>query len=61
MKHKAYIQPQSLSFIMKLEQIVASSPTLDVKSGTDNEVTDLENDAATNRKGFAGDMWDYMK
>ena len=43
---------------MKMEHFVANSPTLDINS---EEVTDLENDAATNRKGFAGGMWDDMQ
>lgn len=58
MKNKTYIQPQSICYIMKMEHFVANSPTLDINQ---EEVTDLENDAATNRKGFAGGMWDDMQ
>ncbi len=58
MKNKTYIQPQSICYIMKMEHFVATSPTLDINQ---EEVTDLENDAATNRKGFAGGMWDDMQ
>ena len=58
MKNKTYIQPQSICYIMNMEHFVANSPTLDINS---EEVTDLENDAATNRKGFAGGMWDDMQ
>lgn len=43
---------------MKMEHFVANSPTLGINQ---EEVTDLENDAATNRKGFAGGMWDDMQ
>ena len=58
MKNKTYIQPQSICYIMKMEHFVATSPTLDINQ---EEVTDLENDAATNRKGFARGMWDDMQ
>ena len=58
MKNKTDIQPQSICYIMKMEHFVATSPTLDINQ---EEVTDLENDAATNRKGFAGGMWDDMQ
>ena len=58
MKNKTYIQPQSICYIMKMEHFVATSPTLDINQ---EEVTDLKNDAATNRKGFAGGMWDDMQ
>ena len=58
MKNKTYIQPQSICYIMKMEHVIAASPTLDINQ---EEVTDLENDAATNRKGFAGGMWDDMQ
>ena len=58
MKNKTYIQPQSICYIMNMEHFVANSPTLGINQ---EEVTDLENDAATNRKGFAGGMWDYMQ
>ena len=58
MKNKTYMQPQSICYIMKMEHFVATSPTLDINQ---EEVTDLENDAATNRKGFAGGMWDDMQ
>ena len=58
MKNKTYIQHQSICYIMKMEHFVATSPTLDINQ---EEVTDLENDAATNRKGFAGGMWDDMQ
>lgn len=43
---------------MNMEHFVANSPTLGINQ---EEVTDLENDAATNRKGFAGGMWDDMQ
>lgn len=52
------MQPQSICYIMKMEHFVAASPTLNINNS--EEVTDLENEAATNRKGFAGDMWDDM-
>ena len=58
MKNKTYIQPQSICYITKMEHFVANSPTLGINQ---EEVTDLENDAATNRKGFAGGMWDDMQ
>ena len=58
MKNKTYIQPQSICYIMKMEHVIAASPTLGVNS---EEVTNLEEDAATNRKGFAGGMWDNMQ
>ena len=59
MKNKTYIQPQSICYIMNMEHVIAASPTLDIKDS--EEVTDVENDAATNRKGFAGGMWDDMQ
>ena len=59
MKIKTYIQPKSLCIDLTAEQMIATSPTLKVDNGT--EVTDLENQAASNRKGFAGGMWDNME
>lgn len=59
MKIKTYIQPKSLCIDLTTEQMIATSPTIEVNSGT--EVTDLENQAASNRKGFAGGMWDNME
>ena len=59
MKIKTYIQPQSLCIDLTTEQMIATSPTLKVDNGT--EVTDLETQAASNRKGFAGGMWDNME
>ena len=59
MKIKTYIQPQSLCIDLTTEQMIATSPTLKVDNNT--EVTDLTNEAASNRKGFAGGMWDNME
>ncbi|MGN1355033.1 MAG: hypothetical protein ACI4V2_08995 [Alloprevotella sp.] len=59
MKIKTYIQPQSLCINLTTEQMIAASPSLKVDDGT--TVTDLENEAASNRKGFAGGMWDNME
>ena len=59
MKIKTYIQPKSLCIDLTTEQMIATSPTLKVDNGT--EVTDLTNQAASNRKGFAGGMWDNME
>ena len=59
MKIKTYIQPKSLCIDLTTEQMIATSPTLKVDN--DTEVTDLTNEAASNRKGFAGGMWDNME
>ena len=59
MKIKTYIQPKSLCIDLTTEQMIATSPTLKVDN--DTEVTDLTNQAASNRKGFAGGMWDNME
>ena len=59
MKIKTYIQPQSLCIDLTTEQMIATSPTLKVDN--DTEVTNLTNEAASNRKGFAGGMWDNME
>ena len=59
MKIKTYIQPKSLCIDLTTEQMIATSPTLKVDN--DTEVTDLTHEAASNRKGFAGGMWDNME
>ncbi|MGN1354471.1 MAG: hypothetical protein ACI4V2_06125 [Alloprevotella sp.] len=59
MKIKTYIQPKSLCIDLTTEQMIATSPSLSVNN--DTEVTDLTNQAASNRKGFAGGMWDNME
>ena len=59
MKIKTYIQPKSLCIDLTTEQMIATSPTLKVDN--DTEVIDLTNQAASNRKGFAGGMWDNME
>ena len=59
MKIKTYIQPKSLCIDLMTEQMIATSPTLKVDN--DTEVTDLTHEAASNRKGFAGGMWDNME
>ena len=59
MKIKTYIQPKSLCIDLTTEQMIATSPTLKVDN--DTEVTNLTNEAASNRKGFAGGMWDNME
>ena len=59
MKIKTYIQPKSLCIDLTAEQMIATSPTLKVDN--DTEVTNLTNEAASNRKGFAGGMWDNME
>lgn len=58
MKIKTYIQPKSLCIDLTAEQMIATSPTIGVNN---TEVTDLTNEAASNRKGFAGGMWDNME
>ena len=50
---------QSLCIDLTAEQMIATSPTIGVNNNT--EVTDLTNEAASNRKGFAGGMWDNME
>ena len=59
MTRKAYINPQS--HIVNLEVENALMGTSNVKVVSENEVTDPGTEAASNRKGFAGGMWDNME
>ena len=59
MKIKTYIQPKSLCIDLTAEQMIATSPTIGVNN--DTEVTDLTNEAASNRQGFAEGTWDNIE
>ena len=43
------------------ENLIATSPTIGVKNDPEDWVTDLDNDAASNRRGFGGGPWDNME
>ena len=58
---KTYIQPKSLCINLMSENLIATSPTIGVKNNPDEWVTDLENDATSNRRGFGGGPWDNME
>ena len=58
---KTYIQPKSLCINLMSENLIATSPTIGVKNNHNEWVTDLENDAASNRRGFGGGPWDNME
>ena len=58
MTRKAYITPQSHIVNIEVENALMGT-SLNVVSG--DEVTDPGTEAASNRKGFAGGMWDNME
>lgn len=58
---KTYIQPKSLCINLMSENLIATSPTIDVKNKPEDRVTDLDKDAASNRRGFGGGPWDNME
>ena len=59
MTRKAYINPQSHIVNLEVENALMGTSNLHVVSG--DEVTDPGTEAASNRKGFAGGMWDNME
>ena len=61
MTRKASITPQSHIVNLEVENALMGTSNLKVVSGSENEVTDPGTEAASNRKGFAGGMWDNME
>ena len=59
MTRKAYINPQSHIVNLEVENALMGTSNFKVVSG--EEVTDPGAEAASNRKGFAGGMWDNME
>ena len=59
MTRKAYINPQSHIVNLEVENALMGTSNVKVVSG--EEVSDPGTEAAYNRKGFAGGMWDNME
>ena len=59
MTRKAYINPQSHIVNLEVENALMGTSNLNVVSG--EKVSDPGTEAASNRKGFAGGMWDNME
>ncbi len=58
MTRKAYITPQSHIVNLEVENALMGT-SLNVVSG--EEVTDPDTEAASNRQGFDGGMWDNIE
>ncbi|MCI6144250.1 MAG: hypothetical protein SPD56_05530 [Alloprevotella sp.] len=61
MTRKAYITPQSHIVNIEVENALMDTSNLKVVSGSENEVTDPGTEAASNRQGFDGFMWDNIE
>ena len=59
MTRKAYITPQSHIVNLEVENALMGTSNLNVVS--DEEVTDPDTEAASNRQGFDGGTWDNME
>ena len=59
MTRKAYINPQSHIVNIEVENALMGTSNLNVVS--DEEVTDPGTEAASNRQGFDGGMWDNIE
>ena len=61
MTRKAYITSQSHIVNLEVENALMGTSNLNVVSGSGNEVTDPGTEAASNRQGFDGGMWDNIE